>query len=166
MPCEVVSFRAETRRRSWWPSRRRPWRPAAVGLVLLPERGGEEQLARPAGGFARRVDGPAGAQLDLSLAVTALAGSIARHSNRIVRSGSPVLSVGEPVADVDPQLVGRWKVRERSLGEGLEGPGAAGVGSSAGEGLGVEVDGPGERDAVPGGDTGADGEVGVVRRRR
>ena len=76
----------------------------------------------------------------------ALAGSIARHSNRIVRSAVVGVVCVEPVADVDPQLVGWWKVRERSLGEGFEGAGAAGVGASSGEGFGVEVDGSRERD--------------------
>ena len=167
MPCEVVIFRAETAseklvaiqpsalaagRLSVWSrshsavANRSLRARRAVSLVML---------------IARRV------RISIrSSAVMALAGSIARHSNRIARSVSAA-SVGvESVADVDPQLVGRWKVGERALGEGFQRPGAAGVGASAGEGLGVQVDGPRERDAVPGRDAGADREVGVGGRRR
>ena len=55
------------------------------------------------------------------LAVIALPGSIARHSNRTVRSGSVAGSVGAAVADVDPQLIGWRQILQRALRERLRG---------------------------------------------
>ena len=132
-----------------------------VGLVVLPERGCEQQFACAAGGFACDVDRTAGALLDQVVGREGFGGldRTPFESDRAVCVVDVVCV--ESVADIDPKLVGGWEVLEGSLGEGFDCAGAAGVGASSGERFRVEVDGARERGPVPGREPRPDHEVGV-----